>query len=65
LCVRCERPLLLRWRNCPYCGQVAVPTPSVAGPGAPPQAVPAAPAAAQLAAPPDTRPAPRTRELRA
>ncbi len=23
LCSRCERPLLLRWRNCPYCGQAA------------------------------------------
>jgi hypothetical protein len=23
LCTRCERPLLLRWRNCPYCGQAA------------------------------------------
>jgi hypothetical protein len=28
LCTRCERPLLLRWRNCPYCGQVAAQTPA-------------------------------------
>jgi Double zinc ribbon len=65
LCVRCERPLLLRWRNCPYCGQVAVPSPSVAGPGVPHQAVPAAPSTAQIAGPPDAHPATRTREVRA
>jgi hypothetical protein len=41
LCVRCERPLMLRWKLCPYCGQ------AVAPPQAPPAAapVPAAPAA--------------------
>jgi len=65
LCVRCERPLLLRWRNCPYCGQVAVPGPAVPGPGGPPQAVPAPTAAAQIAAPTDARASARTRELRA
>ena len=25
-CAGCERPLLLRWRNCPYCGHVAAPS---------------------------------------
>lgn len=36
LCSRCERPLMLRWRLCPYCGQTAsvgpaaVETPAVA-----------------------------------
>jgi hypothetical protein len=43
LCLRCERPLLLRWRNCPYCGQAAAPAPTPAmGPsGTPaPAAVP-------------------------
>lgn len=24
-CASCERPLLLRWRNCPYCGHLAAP----------------------------------------
>jgi len=56
LCMRCERPLLLRWRNCPYCGQVAMPSPS------------APPASPQLNAPPAepaaSAPAPRTREMR-
>ena len=56
LCMRCERPLLLRWRNCPYCGQVAMPSPS------------APPASNQLNAPPAEpaapAPAARTREMR-
>jgi len=44
---------------------VAVPTPSMSGSGAPPQAVPTATAAGQIAPPPDARSAARTRELRA
>jgi RNA polymerase subunit RPABC4/transcription elongation factor Spt4 len=56
LCMRCERPLLLRWRNCPYCGQVALQGPSAA-PGAG-----QSPAPAQSAQP--EPPSARTREMR-
>lgn len=28
VCTRCERPLLLRWKLCPYCGQTVLPAPS-------------------------------------
>src|SRR5919205_4138294 len=28
LCSRCERPLMLRWKMCPYCGQPAAAPPS-------------------------------------
>jgi RNA polymerase subunit RPABC4/transcription elongation factor Spt4 len=34
MCTRCDRPLLLRWRNCPYCGQPALQTPAALGPRA-------------------------------
>ncbi len=53
LCARCERPLLLRWRNCPYCGQAALPSPPLPpGPDA------------HAAAPDGDAPATRTREMR-
>ena len=26
LCSRCERPLMLRWKMCPYCGTASLPT---------------------------------------
>jgi hypothetical protein len=49
LCPRCERPLLLRWRNCPYCGQAAVPS------------TPLLPGETALPAPATTRTPARTR----
>ncbi|HZU07319.1 MAG TPA: zinc ribbon domain-containing protein [Chloroflexota bacterium] len=48
LCTRCERPLLLRWRNCPYCGQVAVGGPVSLTPAAAPPAAPPAAEASRL-----------------
>jgi RNA polymerase subunit RPABC4/transcription elongation factor Spt4 len=44
LCSRCERPLMLRWKMCPYCGQAAAP-----GPRTPLENEPAAPREEALA----------------
>jgi hypothetical protein len=59
LCTRCERPLLLRWRNCPFCGQTAAPGPSAV---TDPAGAPLAPAAPVASAP--SEPPIRTREMR-
>ncbi len=29
LCVRCEQPMMLRWKACPYCGQAVTGPPAV------------------------------------
>ena len=29
VCTRCERPLMLRWKLCPYCGQSVLPSPGI------------------------------------
>ncbi len=29
LCVRCEQPMMLRWKACPYCGQAVSAPPSI------------------------------------
>ena len=50
LCMQCERPLMLRWRMCPYCGLPTRPTAadleqSAAATPAPTEPLPAAPEA--------------------
>jgi Double zinc ribbon len=32
MCTHCDRPLLLRWRNCPFCGQPALQSPAAVAP---------------------------------